>query len=70
MIVLREQDAASPGAAAWEELESSAYWQTLPALASGNVTMFTDDEISATVSVRAADAVALLAKTLYGPRDS
>ena len=70
VIVLREQDAASPGAAAWEELESSAYWQTLPALASGNVTMFTDDEISATVSVRAADAVALLAKTLYGPRDS
>lgn len=70
VIVLREQDSASPGAAAWEELESSAYWQTLPALASGNVTMFTDDEISATVSVRAADAVALLAKTLYGPRDS
>ncbi|MDU4641714.1 MAG: ABC transporter substrate-binding protein [Negativicoccus massiliensis] len=70
VIVLREQDAASPGVAAWEELESSAYWQTLPALASGNVTMFTDDEISATVSVRAADAVALLAKTLYGPRDS
>lgn len=70
VIVLREQDASSPGAAAWEELESSAYWQTLPALASGNVTMFTDDEISATVSVRAADAVALLAKTLYGPRDS
>lgn len=70
VIVLREQDTASPGAAAWEELESSAYWQTLPALASGNVTMFTDDEISATVSVRAADAVALLAKTLYGPRDS
>lgn len=70
VIVLREQDAASPGAAAWEELESSSYWQTLPALASGNVTMFTDDEISATVSVRAADAVALLAKTLYGPRDS
>lgn len=70
VIVLREQDETSPGAAAWEELESSAYWQTLPALASGNVTMFTDDEISATVSVRAADAVALLAKTLYGPRDS
>lgn len=70
VIVLREQDSASPGAAAWEALESSAYWQTLPALASGNVTMFTDDEISATVSVRAADAVALLAKTLYGPRDS
>lgn len=70
VIVLREQDAASPGAAAWEELEASAYWQTLPALASGDVTMFTDDEISATVSVRAADAVALLAKTLYGPRDS
>lgn len=70
VIVLREQDAASPGAAAWEALEESAYWQTLPALASGNVTMFTDDEISATVSVRAADAVALLAKTLYGPRDS